>query len=938
MPSLTLYCKNTTLSPFQEMSETSPGAEANSSPAMGWVVGTGSTLTAAMAAGTKVPVANFVDTTHPDGVLDTTNGDGFRSLNTYTGSFASELWTWSGAFIGLTQAGTQDGFCRVRLFRSTNANGSGATEITAGAQTGSTVTNLSAATQQASGISFNPGAFSLSNEYLFLQVAWTRTGAGGMSTTDVIFRYGTFGCRLATATFTASATAYTADLAETITLSESVDIVRAAPIALAETVTISESIGVVRAAIAELAESIAIAEGATGTVERYPTTESKVQTAMGAALGTFTTGAGWLFNNSDRVTFGGGNLTRSGTSYVDGPYAGVIVDGAIAFSGSTDSAYHTTLTYTLNASGDLVGAVAFKTSTIAAGRASIMSASSDGSAGWMLRRDGSDLVFGWTVGESGGNFANSATAAGLVADTWYLAIFVCDQNDGGNGDRTSRVGYVNLATGAVVVSSAQVGNGTSGVGSVGYFSFGADYGGFGTNPAIGIAISGGFITSQAGASGTLHTTGMESALTSFRAVLAGLAAYVEGLNETVTIGEAIAVVVARTVGLAETLTLSESVAALRSSVIGLAETVSLVESIASARAAIVAVGETVSIVEAVVVAKAVDIGLAESLALAESVSASRGAVVALDEAVTLAEALTVQRASTVSLAEGVGISEAVAAAAAFAVALGETVTISEAVAIVASFVASIGESVAISEALVAAVAFGVGLAEALTITEGASELYDPGGGATAYSADLAETLTIVEAISVRVDFAVGLAESLAVSESVGVSRGTSANVAESITLAESLGVRLEAIAAVVESFSIAESIGARADLSVGLAESVAFVEAMSAAVAVTIALGEAVSLAELALASYGAAVEIAEVLTLAEAVGAGAAFTVALIEVVTIVEIVSALGLSDLIAVLAGSPSRIVATAPTASIRAAGYSSSIVAPPSYARIVTDDDD
>jgi hypothetical protein len=200
----TWYGTNTTLSPFQEMSETSPGTDATASPLVGWIHGTGSTNAAHMDAGATVTEANFTSTTPPDGTLDTTTGDGFRTTNTYNGSFASANWTFNFTLIGVTQAGTQDGHIKFRLFRSANADGSSATQITAAQQTASTLTNLST-TAQTSTLAVNPGAFSVTNEYIFVQVAWHRSGAGGMSTTDVIFRWGNTGTRVISSTFTPAA-------------------------------------------------------------------------------------------------------------------------------------------------------------------------------------------------------------------------------------------------------------------------------------------------------------------------------------------------------------------------------------------------------------------------------------------------------------------------------------------------------------------------------------------------------------------------------------------------------------------------------------------------------------------------------------------------------------------------------------------------------------
>jgi len=199
---ITLFMTNTLVSVWQEMSETSPGADATSSPNVGWVVGTTApTVYSEMDAGNKAANGTFSATVRPDGSLNTTLGDGLRSTNKYTGDFASANWTINGVVIGVTNSGAQDGRLRYRLFRSVNADGSGATEITAGVQIGATITNLST-TQQNSSVTFNPGAFSLTDEYLFIQIGWEITGAGGMSTTDVVFRIGNTATRVVTAAFT----------------------------------------------------------------------------------------------------------------------------------------------------------------------------------------------------------------------------------------------------------------------------------------------------------------------------------------------------------------------------------------------------------------------------------------------------------------------------------------------------------------------------------------------------------------------------------------------------------------------------------------------------------------------------------------------------------------------------------------------------------------
>lgn len=187
---------------WQEMSETSPGADATSSPNVGWTVGTTGAAISSFDSGTEKAWATQAG--QPDGSLDATAGDALRTTNTYTGTFATGTWTLNFAAIAVTLGGTQDGRILFRLLRSPNADGSGATEITSGALTGSTVTNLAASTQQtSSGTTSSIPSFAVNNEYIFCQLAWEITGVGAMSTNDVIMRIGTTATRLVSPTFTA---------------------------------------------------------------------------------------------------------------------------------------------------------------------------------------------------------------------------------------------------------------------------------------------------------------------------------------------------------------------------------------------------------------------------------------------------------------------------------------------------------------------------------------------------------------------------------------------------------------------------------------------------------------------------------------------------------------------------------------------------------------
>jgi hypothetical protein len=143
----------------------------------------------------------------PDGTLDTTNKDAMRSPTALTGSFASANWSFQFAVRSPTQGGAADGRIRYRIIKAA-ADGTSATEITAGQQQASLLTDVGNAADANSTATFNPGAFSVTNQYVFIQIAWERTGAGGMTTTNIRLRTGSAatptGTSILTADFTPS--------------------------------------------------------------------------------------------------------------------------------------------------------------------------------------------------------------------------------------------------------------------------------------------------------------------------------------------------------------------------------------------------------------------------------------------------------------------------------------------------------------------------------------------------------------------------------------------------------------------------------------------------------------------------------------------------------------------------------------------------------------
>lgn len=208
MAVLTWYLTNLSPDTFSQLSGTDPGAEAFRTPTTGWVVSNVNLNHSKYYNDLERSATTFTDTNAPDGSLQAPEGDGWISPTRYSGSFASGDWNVHFAVRGQTSGGDADGRVRIRLFRGPNVDGSGAVEITSAQQQGGLVTNLATTATQVSTVTFNPGAFSVSNEFLFIQIGWERTGAGGATNRDVNVRVGNAsgtGSRVITADFTGQA-------------------------------------------------------------------------------------------------------------------------------------------------------------------------------------------------------------------------------------------------------------------------------------------------------------------------------------------------------------------------------------------------------------------------------------------------------------------------------------------------------------------------------------------------------------------------------------------------------------------------------------------------------------------------------------------------------------------------------------------------------------
>jgi hypothetical protein len=200
--SRTFYLRSDLTNFWSRLSES---GETAANTGFGWTVDTGATNHSEYASGVERAAATFVDTAPPDGSLDLSLRDAFRTELPLNGSFSSGNWEFHFVVRAGNTGGAQDGRVRFRLLKGSNSDGSGATEITAEQKQASIVSDVSTSADFDSTLTVNPGAITLTFEYLFIQVAWERTGAGAAGNSDINFRTGTdasTGTRIITSDFT----------------------------------------------------------------------------------------------------------------------------------------------------------------------------------------------------------------------------------------------------------------------------------------------------------------------------------------------------------------------------------------------------------------------------------------------------------------------------------------------------------------------------------------------------------------------------------------------------------------------------------------------------------------------------------------------------------------------------------------------------------------
>ncbi len=194
MAELTLYANN----PLQSGSSAGlldPTAPTASTSTTGWTVNSvGVGRYSLMTFGTEIPSTGLTATAQPSGAPITTAGkvaeDCWRTSAVTSGIISAGTFLSAISVIAVSSGGNQDGRMRCRLWYSANADGSSAVELTKGTMVGTIVTNLTTTVAQSSSASTALSRSTLTDAYLFWQVAWEITGAGNNASRDVLIRLG----------------------------------------------------------------------------------------------------------------------------------------------------------------------------------------------------------------------------------------------------------------------------------------------------------------------------------------------------------------------------------------------------------------------------------------------------------------------------------------------------------------------------------------------------------------------------------------------------------------------------------------------------------------------------------------------------------------------------------------------------------------------------
>lgn len=171
-------------------------APATATTSTGWVAGTNAAgQMCVQTGGTEYSRTggNWGSTAQPANAPSQTIGDCWRSENTINGTFANTDWTFVFGARSVTAAYTGRCRIRVRVWKTSNANGASAVELTGSTQVSNTTSaDMSTSADTTFTVTWSPGqTHTLVGEYLFVQVAFEITTAASSGTTkDFDFRVG----------------------------------------------------------------------------------------------------------------------------------------------------------------------------------------------------------------------------------------------------------------------------------------------------------------------------------------------------------------------------------------------------------------------------------------------------------------------------------------------------------------------------------------------------------------------------------------------------------------------------------------------------------------------------------------------------------------------------------------------------------------------------
>lgn len=212
MAALVLYFKNATPSGSSGLSLQDGGSVSAATSATGFTTENAANVGkwALMLAGSEVTrtgPGSFSASALPTSPIAASATDCWRSENALTGSFANANWSLKFGFRAVSAAHAGNLTINFRVYKSANADGSSATQLTGSLQTSGNFSTTTGSDSTVT-VTWTPGSgFTFTNEYLFVQCAIEVVSGGGSASSDCRFRVdSSSGYAVTTSDFTPPAT------------------------------------------------------------------------------------------------------------------------------------------------------------------------------------------------------------------------------------------------------------------------------------------------------------------------------------------------------------------------------------------------------------------------------------------------------------------------------------------------------------------------------------------------------------------------------------------------------------------------------------------------------------------------------------------------------------------------------------------------------------